>query len=369
MLRDVSPPPEEDYQLDLNYIPEAAYRLPLPYMVFLTLLVGTGCKYIRRPAEKTAWSINLRFKGVPFRLEHGKFGIRIATSESPSSPLVDDLVQVLYRAFPIADRVLDPDIDVQVRAGNVTVPNRQHLFRERYEFFRDQARQAFEAPAPRLDNLFGPSGVPDGEPRSVDLVKNEREGFFFGSAAIDAYFSWLEHLLVLILPFVAYDPTADDLVAFIGGSWTDKLKRIWKLSTDGGAKKLYDGLRDIKEQFRNSVAHGGLEKGDASLGVHIPGLDAVPARLSRFTESIHYGVFPLKDASFGETCSLFDSVDAHLRSGSTRYGMRFAESGLDVAFDAKSREEYQKAIESDDAFDELLNRLSYFADLHTNMDW
>jgi hypothetical protein len=368
VLRGISPAHDEDYRLNLNYVSAVAERLPLPYMVFLTLIMGTDCEYVRRPAEKTAWSINLRFRDVPFCLEHGKSGMRIATSAAPDSPVIEELVRVLHRAFPVADRVLQPDVDVQVRAGNVTAPNRQHLFRQRYEFFRDSARAAFEAP-PRSEDIFRPQGSAREEARSVDIFKNGREGFFFGAAAIDAYFSWLEHVLVLVLPFVEYDPTKDDLVAFIGGAWTDKLKRVWDLASDKDAKSLYDALREIKERFRNSIAHGGLEKGDASLAVHIPGLGAVPTRLSHFTESIHYGVFPLKNASFGEACELFNAVDAHLRNGSTRYGMRFAESALNVAFDAKSREDYQKAMQSDDDFDGLLGRLSYFDDMHANMDW
>lgn len=369
VLRDVSPPLDEDYSLNLNYVPATADRLPLPYMVLFTVLLGTDCKYVRRPAEKTAWSIALRFKGVPFRLEHGKFGMRIATSDDPASPLVDKLFQILHRAFPIADRALQPDVDLHVRAGNVTVPNLHYLFRQRYEFFRERAREAFGTPHPRLDKVFQATPPEDGNPRSVDIFKSEREGFFFGTAAIDAYFSWLEHVLVLILPFVDYDPSNNNLVAFIGGSWTKKLKRIWNLANDRDAEKLYDELREIKERFRNSVAHGGFEKGNASLAVHIPGLGAVPATMSRFTKSVHYGVFPLKDVSFAETCALFDAVDSHLHSGRTRYAMRYAESGLDVAFDKKSRADYKKAMQSDESFDELLDRLAYFEDMHANMDW
>jgi hypothetical protein len=369
VLRDVSPPFEEDYRLTLSYVCGAADCLPLPYMVFLTLLLGTDCKYVRRPAEKTAWSIAFRFKGVPFRLEHGKLGMRIATSNDPASPLVDDLVQVLHRAFPVGDRALQPVVDQQVKAGNVTVPNRHHLFRRRFEFFRERALEAFGCPCPSLDEVLRTTPADDGKSRTVDVFKSEREGFFLGTATIDAYFGWLEHVLVLLFPFVDYDPMNDDLVAFIGGSWTDKLKRIWDLADDNRAKRLYDELREIKERFRNSAAHGGFEKGDASLGVHIPGIGAVPAAMSRFMKSIHYRLFPLEEASFADTCVLFDAVDSHLRSGRTRHGMRYAESGLDVAFDGNSRLEYTEAMKSDEDFGGLLDRLEHSEETHVNMDW
>lgn len=367
VLREISPPLEEDYQLDLNYVSKASERLPLPYMVFLTLLSGTNCKYVPKPFDKTAWSIHLRFKDVPFRLEHGKFGMRIATTENSSSQLVDELIEVLHRAFPVADQVLQPFVDAQVMAGNVTIPNQHHKFHNRYEFFRYEARKAFDSTRPPL--VRDPSKLADGTAQTVDVFKPEREGFFFGSAAIDSYFSWLEHILVLILPFVGYDPSSDNLVEFIRGSWSDKLKKVWCLNSDKELKSLYDALHEIKERFRNPLAHGGFEKSGTSLGVHMQGLGAIPFRLSRFTESIHYGVFPLKDASFDEACDLFDKVDVKLRNGSTRYGMKFVESGLDVAFDKDSCDEYKSAMCSDEEFDKLLDRLSYFADMHTNMDW
>ncbi len=368
-LREILPPHDEDYELALNYIPSAADRLPLPYMVFLTLLLGTDRKYASRPIEKTAWSIYFRFKNVPFCLEHGKFGMRMATPAPANVSIIDELIGVLNRAFPVADRVLQQDVDLQIRAGNVTVLNKQHLLRERYDFFRSAAREAFQAPAPNAEVIFRKTGPGQKVSRSVDIFKNKREGFFFGTAAIDSYFSWLEHVLVLIWPFVGYDPMKDDLLVYIGDGWIAKIKRIWDVIGSREEKALYDALREIKERFRNSITHGALEKGDGSLRVHISGLGAVPARLSRFTDSIHYDVFPLKEDSFDNACELFDAVDAHLRTNPTKYGMRFAEAGLDVAFDAKSREEYQNAMNCDVDFDELLERFSCVADRNANMEW
>ncbi|MCH7484923.1 MAG: hypothetical protein IIA90_07225, partial [Chloroflexi bacterium] len=197
----------------------------------------------------------------------------------------------------------------------------------------------------------------------------EREGFFFGSAAIDAYFSWLEHVLVLALPFAGYDPEKDDLVQFIGHSWSAKLKKVWDLSVDKRAAKLYEKLVLIKEKFRNSLAHGGFEKRGETLAVHIQGVGAVPARLSRFKDSIDHGLFPLKEVSFREVCDFLDDVDAHLREGPTAGAMMFIESGLDVAFDEESRDRYTKAMQSDADLENLIEGLSRLEDIEVNMDW
>ena len=64
---------------------------------------------------------------------------------------------------------------------------------------------------------------------------------------LSAYFSRLEHVLVLLLAFGDYDPQSDDLARFIGMIWSDKFKRLLKVDSDLNKKRIYDDLRHIKE--------------------------------------------------------------------------------------------------------------------------
>lgn len=78
-------------------------------------------------------------------------------------------------------------------------------------------------------------------------------------AMIDAYFSRLEHFLVLALPFVGYKRDSDDLSQFIGSLWSDKFRRIFEIKNKE-VQQHYDVLVGIKEKYRNTFAHGGFEK-------------------------------------------------------------------------------------------------------------
>ncbi len=334
-------------------------------MILLTLISGTDCKFSYRPMEKTAWAIRLQFKGKPIRLEHGKFGMRMATVKPPGKRILNEFVRLLYKALPLTDKALQPHVEEQVRAGNVTVRNRHHLFRHRYEFLREEANGAFAQPSPDLGDLIRGALTERRAAISADPFKAEREGFFLGGAAIDAYFSWLEHILLLILPFAKRDLVDPDLVEFIRANWRDKLKAIWNVSTSRERKKLYDSLLEIKERLRNPITHGGFDSSQSSLGVHMPYVGAIPANLSRFTE----GMFPLQEASFADACQLFDRVDNELWEGDTSYGMTFADSGLDVAFDEGSRKEYLSAMTSHEDFCAWLDALSRHVDNLVNMDW
>ncbi|MCH7483952.1 MAG: hypothetical protein IIA90_02250, partial [Chloroflexi bacterium] len=118
IFRDVSQPDEDDLSDQMHYVPGVASLLPLPYMVFFALVIGAECRYSYRPEEKVAWSVRLRFKGEEMRVEHGKFGMRIASSaESPE--LAEEFIATVSRAFPVMDRILGPVVDERVRLGSV----------------------------------------------------------------------------------------------------------------------------------------------------------------------------------------------------------------------------------------------------------
>lgn len=369
ILADIAPL-DKDYDWDrLEYLPDITKRLPLPYMVFCSLLMGSDCEYIDKPAEKTAWAIPFQFKGFSFQAEHGKFGSRLAAIPPADQSVVDDLIITLNRSFPVVDRILKPFVEDQIGKGNVTLDNLFSMLDSKYWFFRNLALEAFSSVPPpaevlRTDENRRPMAW------SHDITKPQREGFFYGSAAIDSYFSRLEHLLVIMLAFRGYDASVDNLLKFIGSSWSTKMKRAFDFASDHEARELYKQLCDIKERFRNLISHGGFAKEGLSLFAHIPNVGPVPVRLSLFKDSMQYSSFyPINETSFKDTCEVFDRVDEHFKSSDTKFGFRFAESGLDLSFAADSIDEYRKAMTSEEDFEAFLDQLSDFQTSHVNMDW
>ena len=110
--------------------------------------------------------------------------------------------------------MVKPFAEEQIRAGQVTIANNSFLFRGKYEFFRSKAEECYQNAQP----VTGEGHVA----RINRKFKYDREAFFFASAALDSYFSYLEHLLVLLLPFSDFDQRRDDLVEFINSFWAEK---------------------------------------------------------------------------------------------------------------------------------------------------
>jgi len=339
--------------------------LPSPYMVFLILVELLELPYRYKPLEKTLWEIPVRFKGVPLCLAHRKFGFSIHTpSVKQGLEILDDLIVALNRMLPTTDSAFAPIVEEQIREGKVMMENSFHRLDNKYDFFRSLAEEAFRSNPPPPKVIQRAKGM-----EGWDLFKPEREGYYFATAMLDAFFSRLEHLLVLMLPFCDFDPARDDLPLFIKSTWTTQFKRVFRLDLDHEAKSLYEELRVIKECFRNFAAHGELEKGHGSLFVTFPRLGAIPANLSLFGQSPHFSLFPLEEISFKEACTLFDRVDHHFSQSHTRFGYKYVEAGLPVAFDRHSIEKCQKATVSEEEFNSFLEYKGSLLDRNVNMDW
>lgn len=344
-------------------------QLPLSSLAFVCLAILKGYKYWGK-SEKLLWTIPFRYKSYPLLLSHRKFGLQILSNSiiAPPKALVEEVVKQLNKATEVTEKLVQPYADQQVKAGNVTIVNSYHRLDMMYRFFRRKAKERFRR-AGCVPASLASSKASLTAPLLNWRVKHEHEGVYYATAMIDAYFSRLEHMLVLVLPFVGFDPVCENLVAFISSSWREKFKRVLAVQHDRLAKSSYDELHSIRERYRNPLAHGYFEKAGASLYFHLPGLYAVPVRLSRFRDGLHYSFFPITAASLDEVCRVFDRADRMLKRGAPGKGFLFAKSGLDVAFDVNSRARLQAACSSDKSLKEYIEWRAHADTIFTNMDW
>ena len=186
---------------------------------------------------------------------------------------------------------------------------------------------------------------------------------------VNAYFGMLEHLLVLLWPFTRYQPSQDDLETLIKDRWSEKFKKVFDVVGDQDAKRVYDRLRGVAERYRNTYAHGGFGKQRGTLFVHFPGGPPIPASLSESRNQLRTSFFPVAEPDIAEITAVLDETDSWLRSGPARFGMKYVESGLDIAYDSESVATARAMTTSNKTFDLYLEGLSYSVDRQTNMDW
>jgi hypothetical protein len=257
---------------------------------------------------------------------------------------------------------------VQLEHGRLTIVNRAHVHQGMYRHFRDAAVAAFTAaehpPAPPagtdITEIFAGLG---------EQFRQSQVAAWEAIAAVGAYFSLLEHELVLVSAFADVTPEGGALLSFIGDRWSDKFRQLFDLG-DAATNRVHQRLHEIAETYRNPYSHGGFLKQGGSLWFHLEGIGAIPAGLSDIRSSPHFELFPVRVERFETICKELDATDKWLRDGIYKAGFEWIDAGLDVAFDADSRREYRAfADASPESRAAAISRESEFADRATNMDF
>ncbi len=337
---------------------------PIPELLLfgLTNLIGFRSY---GPGEKMRWGVSFLFRGTFFAFEYRKFGLRVLCERKDlDAPVVKELLGRARGLTDVVEAHLNEEfVSTQIAAGNITIENLYARLDSRYRFLREQAEAAYGRPRPPPETGKSEHATWTRH----DLGRPEREGTALGSAAVEAYFSRQEHLFVLASAFSTTALTDPGVLDYLSSNWPAKARKILDLG-DPTAKKFYDHLLEIRGQWRNPLAHGGLLSGGGSLYFHLPGVGALPARLRRTPEGVRVG-FSLREESFASMLKLFDEFDNFLREGPLRYPLKWVEAGLDVAFDSASRKKYRAAMESDEQFQDFLDWSAMDADRLANMDY
>jgi hypothetical protein len=329
-------------------------RIPVPWLQYMALVQVIGCRDLG-PTEKTMWQVPFRYNGTNAMLTYEKFGVRLYLDLGEgggSGQLAAEIVGKLNAIVKTVERDSLRDLAEQkFDDGEVTLRNQHYRLRRAYDHFRAEAERLLAASEAEDTRELGT--IEEGDLLSRGISKKFQRlevGGFNAIAAINAYFSWLEHVLTLALAFDGTDPAGGTLREHIGNRWGDKFRRVFG-TEDSNANRVLGRLHEVAEDFRNTFGHGGFDKLGATVGVQLEGIGAIPARLTDVRRSPHFELYPFAPLSFAEVTAVLDEVDGFLHQhASTKHAMTFIESGLDVPFDPDSRHEYADAMESEDRF-------------------
>jgi hypothetical protein len=311
--------------------------------------------------------------GEPFAFELRKFGFFISHKESISDALLQRVEGQLSGSLRCLEPILSEVAKSQIALGNLTIVNRMAVFDNRYQYFRGLADEAF-TPAtqdpPPGEDFADDSMLANMSAKMNHHLAKEQEGYFASGAMIDAYFSRLEHRVLLLRAFMGRPLAIGDFNRFLEKRWDERLQDVVGIDADCQWPFLLGKLRDVKSKIRNPLAHGGVENDGGAFYFYLPTVGAIPGNLSRHSGRLQTSFFPISDLTHAETCSLFDSVDAFLAEGAFKLPNNFVQSGIDPQFDEEAIARCATAIEAGaDAVEDLIDRLSSAWERHANMDY
>ncbi|MED3994644.1 hypothetical protein P4647_08265 [Peribacillus frigoritolerans] len=345
---------------DMNRAPSLGERIPPNYMVFFMFVHLKKFDYEYQPIEKVLWEIPFQYEEIPFYCTVEKFGYRLM-SGTEDLDLIKRLLRKINSAIKIIDRMMKPLLKDVVNKGDITFENQSIFLFERYLYFKNKASELFAT-----KNAV-PGDINEAISNRNHQVKAKRDGFFNTQAMLDAYFSYQEHLLILLLPFSKFDKQKENISNIIAGNWSDKFKRVFNVHINQEAEQHYQKLRLIKEKYRNKYAHGGFEKENGSLYAKVNELGFIPVRMDAYDE---FSLIPIDDINFNEICRVIGEFENYLISSEDWSGaFKLIQSGLDIYFDDKSLETYHKVVGDEKLLHEFLEHEFVMLDRQANMDW
>lgn len=343
-----------------------AYKIKMPYIVFIIFVKILKFDY-SGIGEKVAWEIPVLYKEIPFILAHRKFGFTISTPERDDmdvNELAIDAIKMIHKAIPYAEPLVEPEIRKIVNEGRITLESEYSEIHSRYMFFRRKASAEFKN-TKKEDEMS----------KLIREIRDEpfttRGGQYYLVAMLDAYYSLLEHLLVLLIPFLKVKlPEETTMEKFISSNWKDKYNFVFSGVKDKNVAAHLDALIKIKEQYRNPISHGNFQKNGASIYVHMRALGAIPMVLTKSKRNLSYGFTGLSVITFQDICASFDAFDKFLdEHPNTKYGLQYIKTTFPVAFDPRSCQEYSNAMKSDEKFNKFLLKTGNQLNDAMNMDW
>lgn len=350
---------------------KAGTKLPPYYLVYFLLVELLGYRDYGR-SEKVDWSIPVELDGNLFLIEYRKLGLGIFTfvrekSEEQARRVVTLIEAGTKAAAPFFEYLAKE----AVRASKVNVRNNGMWLFSRYRFLRDQFQNTLAEAKARKDEVLteqrhGDSVVSTSY--TFPAFRIREEAGWLGIAAIEAFFSWTEHILIHIAILEGKAVTGEAVAELANADWPTKFKTVLDIS-DPKTKVYFDELLTIRRQIRNYMAHGAFGKNGEAFHFHSRA-GAVPVRLTERPSGVGFSILGERPFDEAAALSTTDSFIEHLWSGSLAPAKLYIqESGLDLVLPFATDGTYKGAMCSVDDMTEFLDYWSRQVDAAANMDW
>lgn len=341
--------------------------LPPYYLIYFLLVDLLGFKNLGM-FEKVSWSIPLDYDGRAMVVEHRKFGLGIFTSDTEEDKsAAADVARKLKKGVRIAQPYFNWRAEEAAKQSHLNVLNHADSLHERYGFFAGMYEQKREEAERRQDERVKIELSPTSWTVHMPSAQLRREAKWYALATIESFFSWTEHVFILVAILQGKITTGDDVARLAAADWDAKFKAIFDI-TEAETKRFYDGLKLVRAQLRNVVAHGAFGKDGEAMQFH-SGAGAVPLLLPynrhdrfKFGQGITFVDH--------EAIELLRAFIDHLWSGPRGPAKVYVQEwALPLILTMASSGEYASAMESVEEMNGFARHLAEEMDRSANMDF
>ena len=202
----------------------------------------------------------------------------------------------------------------------------------------------------------------------MPALELRREARWLGLAAVEAFFSWTEHVFIHIAVLRGVCTTGREVRQLASADWSAKLKTALDMD-EGEIKGLYDELAIIRRQLRNYVAHGAFGKDGEAFKFH-SSAGAIPLLLphKKGRTSFRFGSGMELDPT--EAFDVIARFESHLWNGRrARFKLYIQDYGLPAILSMAADGTYELASSSESKMVDFTEQLASKIDEAANMDW
>jgi hypothetical protein len=349
----------------------AGRSLPPYYLVYFLLVNLLRFKDMGR-CEKIAWAIPATINGTTLMIEYRKMGLGIFIKDAADEAAAEAAAKCIYAGVKAAKPYFESLADAAAKGSTLNVNNKARGLYERFAYFADRyAAKSSEAETRkgmRIETeMLTRKGVTPAVLVSFPSLQLIAEARWYATAAIEAFYSWTEHIFILAAILKGKIATGEDVAKVAGAEWKDKFKLAFDIN-DADTKDFYDRLLILRAQVRNFVAHGAFGKNGEAMSFHSD-TGAVPLLLPHRLSKDHFAFGNGVDFLPPESMKLTHDFIAHMWAGDMSPAKIYIESGLPLILSNVGNGQYAKAMVSDAEMTKYTEYLGEMFDNAANMDW
>ncbi len=346
---------------------DAGRALPEYYLCYFLLVELLGFKNLGK-FEKISWSVPINYNGTAYLIEHRKFGVGVFAADAKSqNDEAKEIVKRIKKAVNIAKPYFEWKAAEAAKNSELNVVNHNLRLFDRFSYFLDQYKALNYEAEKRKDERIKTQHTKDSYSISYPAFEIRRNGEWMALSAVDAFFSWTEHVFIHIAILNGKIITGEDVANLADAEWSEKFKTAIEINNEI-TRTFYDQLVTVKRQLRNYMTHGAFGKKGEAFSFH-SAAGAVPMLLPHQKGSNRFSFYGDLGFNEQEVIDLIERFIKHLWESDRKQAQIYIESGLPLILPMAADGKYLSAMASIEDMKSLVEYLSYQFDQSANMDW
>jgi hypothetical protein len=278
-----------------------------------------------------------------------------------------EIVKKIKKATKEAQPYFEWYANEAAKQSKLNVLNHSMRLHDRYTFLVKEYKKKLEEAISRKEERIKTQRSERSWSVHMPYYELKRESIWLALSAIDAFYSFTEHVFIHAAILKGHLLTGEDVANLADKDWASKFKACLDVQ-DNSVKPHYDRLVAIKRQIRNYMAHGAFGKNGEAFQIH-SGAGAVPLLMPHQKGSSRFSMQSGTEFQEEEAISAIEEFMQFYWESNNLPEVMYVKSTLPSILTYASDFTYRDAMASIANMESFVNYLIGVHDRAGDMDW